>query len=58
MEKKVHYQFSGVDEDSKEIVTTYKMVNDTLKIVNVEEIPIKDYTNNIDVVCFIIEKEE
>ena len=40
MEKKVHYQFSGVDEDSKEIVTTYKMVNDTLKIVNVEEIPI------------------
>ncbi len=40
VEKKVHYQFSGVDEDSKEIVTTYKMVNDTLKIVNVEEIPI------------------
>jgi hypothetical protein len=39
VEKKVHYQFSGVDENSKEIVTTYKMVNDTLKIVNVEEIP-------------------
>jgi hypothetical protein len=30
---------SGDSPDIKEIVTTYKMVNDTLKIVNVEEIP-------------------
>ena len=40
MEKKVNCQYSGVDVDLKKIVTTYKMVNDTLKIVNVEEIPI------------------
>lgn len=38
--KKVHHQYSGVNEDLIETVTTYKLVNDTLKIVNVEEIPI------------------
>ena len=38
VEKSVHYEFSG-GEEGKEIVTTYKMVNDTLKIVNIEEIP-------------------
>ena len=38
VEKSVLHELIGGDE-GKEIVTTYKMVNDTLKIVNVEEIP-------------------
>ena len=38
VEKSVHYEFSG-GEDGKEIITTYKMIDDTLKVVNVEEIP-------------------
>ena len=31
-------EFSG-GEEGKEIVTTYKMVDDTLKMISVEEIP-------------------
>ena len=38
VEKSVHYEFSR-GEDGKEIITTYKMIDDTLKVVNVEEIP-------------------